>query len=455
MPSPSLEGSLVSLVESVRLSNEPERVEELAGRLPSPDAGRPISVTELLAPRRALWRRLKGPAPVAPERELRLELGRHWHRLLGDAVASEGALEARVRRGGVAGRIDLLADVPVEIKTARDAEPVEYPEQVEQLAVYCALVGQGSGRLVHVGLPEGAAPVVQVHDLRFRDLGRIDDEIGRRTEALRAALAAGVATGLGRCRWFGRGCEFQAAGTCDCRGDEPAAAESLAEEVGAREERPEIAARWTTLLGRRASEPGFDRPSLRYRDLLYPRRAYFRQVVGGPADAPPFRPPASPLDAYERTVASLESEGAGALHRLPLAPGAPDDEVVGWKGVPLLLRSTRRHGQLSLEELPRQSPQYLLELGFRCAAAGIGEGRLVVALEHPEPGHPPVQVVRADFGAHLAEFGRLAEQRRRGLAEAVERRAPASLAACPAWMAQDCRYRADCGCGEAPGRSQR
>ncbi len=55
-------------------------------------------------------------------------------------------MEVRLRREGISCRIDLLSDVPVEIKTGTGSLPadlkVDRPEHVEQLAMYCALTGQ-------------------------------------------------------------------------------------------------------------------------------------------------------------------------------------------------------------------------------------------------------------------------------------------------------------------------
>ncbi len=453
MPEPETGERLASLLAALPIAAEPDRARALEERLPAPEAPRPITVTDLLAPRRALWRRLRGPAPIAADRAVRLELGRHWHRRLGDAVAAEGALEARVRRAGLVGRIDLLTDVPVEIKTASDAAPAEYPEQVEQLAVYCALVDRPTGRLVHVGLPAGAAPTLQVHDLTFGDLGALRALIARRAEELQIAFRAGSPAGLGRCHWFGRGCEYQTGGICDCRGEEPVAPAPLAEMVTRREARPDLAARWQGRLAQVSAEVAPD--ALRYRDLLYPRRSYFRQVVGGPAEAPPFRPATAPLDAYERAIAALESERPGALHRLPAGEGAPEDELLAWDGEPVLVRASRRHALIVPGDVAPHSPQYLLELGLRCAAAGLDHGRVVIALEHPPAGGSAVQVLRVDLTGARASFRRLADERRGLLARSVADRAPRALPACPSWMARDCPYRADCACAEDAGRSQR
>ncbi len=448
---------VVELIGAVRLSEDPALGAELAPRLPAASEPRALSVTDLLDPRRAFWRRQRGPAPLAPERELRLELGRAWHRRIGDAMASEGRLEVRLRRGGVAGRIDLLADVPVEIKTGGvrpgAAPPQERAEYVEQLAVYCALLGRREGRLVHVALEESAPPSVGVFRMRFRDPAEIVREVERREADLRRAIGASRATDLPRCRWYGPACEYRAAGLCDCTGDEPAASGSIVAEQEAVDEDPSLASRWA---GRFAS---LEAPSLgpaeRFRDGLYPRRSYFRRTVVGPAEAPHARPSGSPMDAYERAVAALERGPAGEVHRLSTGPGTPEEEVLAWEDAACLVRASRARSRLTVDDVKTRFPQYVLELGFRCAAAATPRGRLLVAYETPTPGELPVQVFDLDLEATVGRFAALWGARREAIAAAVARGRPGELAPCPAWMAVDCPYRASCGCAEAAGRSQR
>ncbi len=453
MPVPAPPANAEGVLGRLRAVDDPALAAELAGRLPPPTAPRPVSVTDLLAPRRAYWRRVKGPAPFSPERELRLHAGRDWHQRLGEAVADEGSLEVRLRRGSISARIDLWTDVPVEVKTGADPAPSDRDDQVEQLAAYCALTGSPTGRLVHLSLRGEEPPRVTAGDLTFRDLGAISADLDRRERELRGAIASGAPGGLDRCRWFDFGCEFRTAGMCNCRGDEPEASRGLVDQLQGRSPNDGVAHRWTERLAAAAAARAA-RPE-RFRDALYPRRTYFRRTVGGPVEGVPVRPPAAPLDAYERAVAALESGAAGEVHRLVPKSDGPDEEVLGWRGRPCALRSTRVHGRLTPDDLERRFPQYLLDLGFRAATSGVAEGVLVVGYEHPIPGATSLQVFRVDFGPVLSEMGRLWSERMRAVETAVRDSGPASLPACPAWMATDCPYRASCGCGVDPGRSQR
>lgn len=447
----------IPLLDGILLEEEPSLGHELAARLPGVAASRAVSVTDLLDPRRAFWRRVRGPAPISVDRQVRMERGRAWHRAFGDAVAGEGRLEVRVRRGGLSARIDLLADVPVEIKTAAPvasgAAPEDWPEQLEQLAAYCVLAGADRGRLAHVSVGDDGPPQVSVSDVRFGHLARFRPELGERERLLREALGTGRPDGLERCRWVGRGCEFREAGICDCTGNEDERPPSVAGRPVDRAPRPDLAERWTKALA--TAVPPSAGSVDHYRDLLYPRRAYFERTSGRPPAAHPPRPPAAPLDAYERTVAALEEAAVGDVHRLPAGPGAPGEDVLGWNGVPCLVRALRVHQRLSPEEVRSRFPQYLLDLGFRCAATGTTRARLVVGYEYVRPGEPSVQVFGLRIEGATGKLGEALRLRGEEVAGALEGREPRRLPVCPGWMSRDCPYRDACGCSEGAGRSQR
>ncbi len=443
---------VASALASVRLRVDPEREAELAARTPAVGEPRPLSVTDLVNPRRAVFRRLKGPAPMPLDRQARLEQGRSWHRRLGLAVAEDGRLEVRVQREGLTARIDLLTELPVEIKSGSGA-PEDRPDQLEQLAIYCALTGHRSGRLVHLVERDPDPPSVVATDLEFADLAEVEARARRRAEAIRSAIARGEPAALGRCRWFDRGCEYRLARLCSCRGDEASEPSILPEPPRARRPRPEIAERWEAAL--RAAPPEEPRPVERYRELLYPRRAFFDRRERRPAAAAPARPPSAPLDAYERAMAALERGPVGELYRLPSRLGAPGEEVLGWRAAPCAVRSSRVRSRLTAEEIVARFPQYVLDLGLRCAATGRDHGTLVVGHEHAPAGGAVLQVFDLELTEGVGPFAAWYDRRVEALERAEQLGRPDELPACPAWMATDCPYRDACGCAAGPGRSQR
>lgn len=426
---------------------------ELADRLKASRGERAIGVTDLLSLRRAFYRLAGPPVPIAPARQARRDQGRAFHRTLGGRLASEGILEARVRRHGLVGRIDILSDVPVEVKTASTLiEPGEIgtdrPDHIEQLGMYCALVDQPAGRLLTlVPGPEGVAEV-QAVDITFGSPRRIFSEMQHRASLLREAWTEGRADRLPRCPWYGRGCEFQEASVCACTGREEPHPPALAEEVVSVTRRDEVGERIRSAL-REPLLPEEGEPVERYREIVYPRRAYFERTVPAPMPAPAPTPAAPvarpPPDLYARLTEALESGPAGEVARVPARSIEPEEEVVGFRGRPYLLRTTRAWSRYAPDELVTRAPQYALELGLRCAVTGTENGFVVLGYERGLSDRDRVQVLELGFPSRTP-FSRLYRERSHDLAEALRNRAPERLPPCPEWMVPNCPYRSECGC---------
>jgi hypothetical protein len=444
---------------SVSVREDPELEAELVRRWARTSGERSLGVTDLLAPRRAFWRLTTPPVPLPPDRQARLDAGRWLHHVAGSVVAPEGLLEVRVRRAGIVGRIDALTDRPIELKTASLAVGPEElvsdrPEHVEQLGMYCSLVGQSNGRLITVAAHDVTVHEVRTVDVQFRNLVAITAEMERKVSALRSAMANGQADGLPRCRWFDRGCEFQSGKVCDCTGGEPDPPSRLLEEVASLEGHPEVdrelAARLSKELGSR--EP----PRIsRFRDVVYPRRAYYDRTK--PKPTPEEHPPperASVSDLYGRLIEAVEGGPVGEVTRLPYRSKEPEEEVAAFRGMPYLLRTSRAWSAPRPEEIAGRFPQYALELGFRCATTGTRSGRVLVGFERAHSPEDRLKVFAFEFSP-VTVFARLFRERIARIERALRDRTPSALDACPAWMYADCPYRAECGCGSESGRSQR
>lgn len=440
---------------SVREDEELARL--LVARLRPAGSPRSVSVTDLLAPRRAYWRAVGPPVALSAEREQRLEGGRRLHRALGLVFAPRGALEVRVRRDGVHGRVDVLADRPIEVKTSGSSLPSDdlrrsRPDHVDQLGMYCALLDRPLGELLYLRLGAERVEEVAAYDLEFDSLEPIRAEMMARASGLRHALDEGRPTDLPRCAWFGRGCEYQTAGACDCTGNEPVPGPIATDRAAPPEARPEVAA---TLAAAIAALPFPTGPPVveRFRDLLYPRRAFFSRVLptSGPATRAP--PPGEALDLYRRLTDAVEGGAVGEVDRLPTRSEEPDEEVGGLFGAPYLVRTSRVRRRMPPLEWLARSPQYALELGFRCVATGTGSGRLVVAYEEAGSDPDRVQVIEMTF-APSSVFSRVWRVRSDALGHALESGDPSRLLACPRWMYESCAYREVCGCGAPDGRVQ-
>ncbi len=441
--------------DQIEVRDDPALAAELVARLPPAGSPRALPVTDLVALRPSFWSRV-APVPPTPERAERLERGRFLHRRLGPAIAPHGALEVRLCRAGVVGRIDALTDVPIELKTGATSVPSSEllgarPEQLEQLAMYAGLVDRGVARLVSVGPSTGPAPDVQVTEVEIPDRAAVRAEIARRRDRLRAALHAGAPTGLPRCPWRGRGCEFQAAGTCDCSGEEASEPSALLPVLGPLRDRADLA---EEIRDRIRSPPEGVPPWHRFRDLLYLRRTYFERVQGSPPEAARARRPDAPADLYERVREAMESGPIGEVASLPSRSDEVEEDVPAFRGLPWIERVTRGWERPDRATLLERYPQYLLELGFRSIAVGASSARLLLGWERGRDDAERVQAFEVRLGPPTT-FARLWRERARRLEHAIRDRAPTELEPCPEWMAATCPYAATCGCADDAGRSQR
>jgi hypothetical protein len=440
---------------AVSVREDPDLARELTGRLRPPATPRRTSVTDLLSPRPAFWRFTVGPPPITPERESILESGRRLHRILGLVFAPEGQLEVRVHDDRVQGRVDVLSDRPVEIKTSAYAPPstdpvAERPEHADQVAMYSALVGVDAARLVYLQTSGDEVRSTATFDLAFGSMDAVRNAMEERARALSAACSAGSAAGLPRCPWYARGCEYRGAKVCDCTGEEPPPDPVVTPANAVVTARPDLSDKLAEAVRARlaVSQPATIR---RFRDLLYPRRAYFESTAAVTAEA--VRPFEAETDTYSRIVEALDCGPIGEATRLPTLADEPDEEVGGFRGVPVLVRTSRSSQRLDPRTVVERSPQYALQLGFRCVATGTDRARLVLGYEKAAEADR-VQVLEYRFAPSVT-FSRVWRSRARRLDAARAHGDPAPLDACPTWMFEQCPYRDRCGCGPSSDRSQR
>jgi hypothetical protein len=444
--------SVVSVREDLQLGAE------LTTRYGAESGRRAVGVTDLVSLRRAYYRLVAPPVPIPVERQARLDQGRSVHRALGSRLAREGVLEARVRRDGLVGRIDILADLPIEVKTTTafvdpSALPTYRPDHLEQLAMYCGLLDRPSGRLLSLLTSSAGVTDVQAVDVSFRSASRILAEMQRRAGLLRKAWEVSKVDELPRCPWYDRGCEFEQASVCDCTGEEPFNAQPLTKEVDELSPRSDVEERLRATFAE--PQPPDDAPPVgRFREILYPRRTYFERTVPTPPAPARVAPAAHEPDLYARLSEAVESGPPGEVARLPARSTEPDEEVVGFRGRPVLMRTSRAWARFRADEVVRRAPQYAFELGLRCATTGADSGLVVIGFERAEVDRDRIQVLELRF-ASLTPFSRMYRERSRALSDAVRERTPETLVPCPSWMAEDCPYRTECGCAESASRDTR
>jgi hypothetical protein len=112
----------------------------------------------------------------------------------------------------------------------------------------------------------------------------------------------------------------------------------------------------------------------------------------------------------------------------------------------MLLKVSRAWSATPIDSLARSQPQYLLELGLRCAALDRPSGWLLVGYERAAEWKEKLYVYRVRFDPLDVARGILRDRIDR-LHEALRVGRPDGLPACPAWMFDGCPYAGVCGCG--------
>ncbi len=445
----------IDLRAVVEVREDRELANELARRATTASPTPTLGVTDLVSGRAAYWRRVGPAVPISRERLVARERGLWFHAALGRALAREGPIEVRLRRDGVAGRVDVLADRPTEVKTS--SSPIDparlfdsRPDHIEQLGMYCALLGKTTGRLLYLQVSERALESVRAVDVGFADADRLRTSLASRAAALRRALTDRTPAELPGCRWFGRGCEFENAGVCDCRGTEPSVDDGSLGRRPDLVDRPDVADRVRSALAPVQRSPA-PPPIERFRDLIYPRRAYFERTTPlTVTDEAPPRPVTG--DTFPRLLDVVEGGPVGEVAGLPVQTDETSEEVVAFRGEPVLLRTSRAWDPIDPASLVERSPQYVLDLGFRCVATGALGGRVILAYERARSDAERYAVFELRLRSRTP-FSRLWRDRTSEVERALATGEPTSATACPSWMAPGCPYAAVCGCD--PGLSHR
>ena len=360
-------------------------------------------------------------------------------------------MEVRVEWEGIVGVVDLLEpEGPTELKTTARVPPAdrlipERPTYLDQLGIYCALTERTTGRLVVVGEGEdGSVGPPLVLRCEFGEIPGIRADAAQRAERLRRSVRSVDPDPLPRCRWFGRNCPFQDQQICHCTGGEPPDDRWILDRLRSSAPDPESEARWRAALQEDLAAPA---PVLRtYRDLVYPRRAYYERMdPGGTADTEPVPPELS--EEYRALVGALEAGPSSERTLRPAVSGEPLGTVPLFRGAPFLVKTSRAAPPPDPPTADRLPAHYLEELGFRCAALGLPSGWIFVSyvrLPGDRRRWRAFEITPKDLPAAQREL----EERRVALSRALETSDPSGLPPCPGWMVERCPYRSACGCGE-------
>ena len=416
-----------------------------AERLRARGARHSISVTDLVALRPAYYSRMRPDIVPDLERQELMMLGTGFHEQFGRAVSKEEYIEQFVEMDGITGRIDIYEDQPLELKTTRSGIRTEElvsrrPSWLEQLGMYCAMVGREDGRLL---VYNRAGPDnLLAFSMRFPNLPAIQSEMAARRDVLAKALEIGSADSLPICPWSGKGCIYRGEGVCSCHEIDATPTFPIAGQAAAIVRDDGIEKDFTKRIARHVME----KEGIRITDLVFPRKAYFAMTsVPSGEDETAFK-----LESYDRygLVRELISRGLagkGELKRRPVERGPIRDRILLHKGAATAVRVSEFREPVLRWQLPDTFRHYVLRVAFDAALAEVQRGRLVVYYRKASSEDAKLMV----YDIFFKDLDRLkleAERRANLLVQATAKGDPSVLPTCPAWMFKFCEYKDRCGC---------
>ncbi len=419
--------------------------DELAAAITRRSGRRRISVTDLINPRQAYFQRMRPDVTTSPGRLQAMMAGTGFHEIFERVMSTEEFVEQLVEYEGVVGKIDIFEQAPIELKTTGSL-PVDIiatrASHVEQIAMYCVMVGRPAGQLVYYQRAEyGRTPLPRAFDLEVTAPDRIAADMLRRRDLLREALERGDPTGLPRCEWAGGRCDYEA--FCGCETAVTLARMGSGGTVVVRGN-PALE---TVMRDRMGALPPTDRRRILLNDLVFPRKAASRMAARGEPEE----------EDAESVMASRERRGfadvlqdaiwygtPGACRRVRVPFGSVRASILVHRDVPAILRVSKRRELFHRERLVADAPHYIERLGFECALAGSERGRLILYYAAlPDDKFMVYDIWFRDLGAIKAEM-----QRRLDLLEAGA--PPSELPGCqPGWLSRFCDFAPACGCGDA------
>ncbi len=405
-----------------------------------------ISVTDLVALRPAYYARARPDVVPDLERQELMMLGSGFHEQFGRAVSKEEYVEQFVEMDGITGRIDIYEQHPLELKTTRSSIRAEdlasrRASWLEQLGMYCAMVGHEEGRLL---VYNRAGPEsLLAFAVRFRNLDAIRSDMTSRRDLLANALETGSPDSLPVCPWRGKGCIYEAESVCSCSAMKETPSFPMAEQAAEVVRDDGIEKDFTTRMARPAAE----KEGIRITDLVFPRKAFFAAESASKHE----EDTTAKLESYDRygLVRELTSRGLagkGELTRRPVEDGPIRDRVLIHKGAATAVRVSEFREPVQRWQLPDTFRHYVLRLGFDAALADVQRGRLVVYYRNASSEDAKLMVYDIFF-RDLVPLRREAKERARLLEEAKAKADPSLLPTCPAWMFKFCQYKDRCGCG--------
>ena len=401
-----------------------------------------VSVTDLVNPAQSYYRWKRPDVRPSLDRLQVMMAGTGFHDIFGKVVSTEEFVEQTLELDGIVGKVDIYEDVPVELKTTSSIPADIYKGRnsyFEQLGMYCALAGNPEGRLlVYQREAERRPSELVVYSAEFLDLDAVGAEMRRRRDLFKDALDREDPSGLPRCEWMKRGCDY--AHVCDCRNAAPASRHVPRDGVVI-ETRADIAAGLKERLSAvRRTESG-----LRLNDLVFPRKAALRRdrAENEEEEAVDTRARMAQMEqlGFRRALGSAMRYGSpGQFKIVPVSLGRVSDRVQLYQDAPTILRAPKIRDMVDRSDLARFFSHYFDRIALECALLDSKRGRVVLYYEAiPGDKFMVYDVIFSDVAGIRDE----AERRLHLLESGAP---PTELPPCPAWMARYCSFAPGCEC---------
>ena len=417
--------------------------DELTAAIRTQGARRRISVTDLVNPRQAFFRRTRPDIQPSAERAQTMMTGTGVHAQFERTISTEEFAEQFVTYEDIVGKIDIYEDAPVELKTTsfQDRDGVVRPSYLDQLGMYCAMTGIPRGHLVVYYTPRsGDGAVLSAYAVELSNLAEIRTGMIRRRDLFQRALDAGTPSGLPQCEWYGRRCDYQ--DVCGCEAAPPLERVVRADMATVTRD-PGLEDQINEKLRRSGARP----TGYRIHHLLFPRKTAYRQqpdaVVEEDESSEARLKEIRRRGFYEALTKALQYGFPGGFRSIPVGLRTLADRVSMFRGVPTLVRTTGFRRMIDRDRLPQEMSWNVDRLAFICALAESAQGRLILYYNAiPDDKFMVYEIGFKDLPTIRAEV-----ERRVALLESGA--APDKLPPCPAWMYETCEFAPHCEIGRA------
>jgi len=315
------------------------------------------------------------------------------------------------------------------------------PSYLEQLGIYCGMANKERGHLLIFS--RSGDQVLAGFSANFGYISGIRREILRRRDAFRAALKSDDPSDLPNCPFAGTRCVYFENDVCNCDPNVPAtyAIANLSKVAPNRSLASEFAKRYAeaTALGPTAKISVFD--------LLRPREAYYRGLLGDEGDEEDVKDTLRAADTYAlyREFKRACFKGSDIRAEI-LTRNEVKSRVEFHDGRVLVFTKCGFVEPVKRYLLTRTLPEPFLKLGFNCVLAGRGRGRLVVW--YPKITDEEARILVYDVTLNdLRPFAKEMDDRAAALKEARATGDHSRLPKCQPWRHKFCDYADRCGCG--------